>query len=131
MFEEIYRAILEGMAFQSWLAYEKLRALGTRMETITATGGGAASALALQIRADVFDMPVLTLENDESGTLGCMMMAAVADGAYASAEEAFRRAVRTGRSYLPDPARHAAYMKKYERYKRLYDLMHGFIDPKG
>ena len=129
--EEIYRAILEGMAFQSWLAYEKLRALGTRMETITATGGGAASALALQIRADVFDMPVLTLENDESGTLGCMMMAAVADGAYASAEEAFRRAVRTGRSYLPDPARHAAYMKKYERYKRLYDLMHDFIDPKG
>ncbi len=34
---------------------------------VTATGGGAASALALQIRADVFDMPVLTLENDESG----------------------------------------------------------------
>ena len=124
--EEIYRAIQEGMAFQSYLAYEKLMALGTEMETITATGGGAASELALQIRADVFNMPVRTLRNDESGTLGCMMMAAVADSAYASAEEAFQRAVGTGREFLPDAGRHEAYMKKYRQYKRLYELMHDF-----
>ncbi len=124
--EEIYRAILEGMAFQSYLAYEKLKPLGTRMDTLIATGGGAASDLALQIRADVFDMPVKTLKNDESGTLGCMMMAAVADGAYASVEEAFSRAIRIGREYLPDPDRHAAYMEKFRRYARLYELMHDF-----
>lgn len=124
--EEIYRAILEGMAFQSLLAYERLKDLGTEMNTIIATGGGAASDLALQIRADVFDMKVSTLRNDESGTLGCMMMAAVADGAYASAEEAFRRAVHTDREYLPDPRRHEAYMKKYPVFKRFYQLMHQF-----
>lgn len=124
--EELYRAILEGMAFQSRLAYERLQALGTRMRVITATGGGAASELALQIRADVFNMKVRTLENDESGTLGCMMMAAVADGAYASIEEAFRRAVRTGREYVPDANRHAKYMRKYGQYKRLYALMYDF-----
>ena len=124
--EEIYRAILEGMAFQSYLAYERLKPLGTQMQTIVATGGGAASALALQIRADVFDMKVSTLENDESGTLGCMMMAAVADGAYAGAEEAFSRAVHPGREYAPDPVRHAGYMAKYERYKALYARMYDF-----
>lgn len=124
--EEIYRAILEGMAFQNYLAYERLLPLGIGMRTITATGGGAASALALQIRADVFDMKVTTLQNDESGTLGCMMMAAVADGAYASIAEAFERAVRTGREYLPDAGRHAACMAKYEKYKRFYELMHDF-----
>ena len=124
--EEIYRAILEGMAFQSLLAYERLEALGTTMDRIIATGGGAASDLALQIRADVFNMKVSTLRNDESGTLGCMMMAAVADGAYASAEEAFRRAVHTDREYLPDPRRHEAYMKKYPVFKRFYQLMHQF-----
>lgn len=126
--EEIYRAILEGMAFQSYLAYEKLQTMGTQMETIIATGGGAASELTLQIRSDVFNMPVRTLKNDESGTLGCMMMAAVADGAYDSAEEAFRRAVHTGREYLPNAERHAAYMKKYQQYRRLYDLMYNFYD---
>ena len=124
--EELYRAILEGMAFQSYLAYERLRTLGTRMEMITATGGGAASELALQIRADVFNMKVRTLRNDESGTLGCMMMAAVADGAYRSAGEAFDRAIQTGKEYLPDPERHARYMKKYKKYVRLYERMYDF-----
>ena len=124
--EDIYLALLEGLAFQNYLAYEKLRPLGVAMESITATGGGAASALALQIRADVFDMPVRTLKNDESGTLGCMMMAAVADGAYPDVETAFRRAVGVGREYLPDPVRHAYYMRKYARYKKLYALMHDF-----
>ena len=124
--EEIYRAVLEGLAFQNYLAYERLLPLGIAMAGITATGGGAASDLALQIRADVFNMPVRTLQNDESGALGCMMMAAVADGAYASAEEAFARAVRTGREFMPNPRRHDAYMKKYRKYKRFYELMHSF-----
>lgn len=124
--EEIYRAILEGMAFQNYLAYERLQPLGTGMESITATGGGAASDLTLQIRADVFNKKVVTLRNDESGTLGCMMMAAVADGAYASALEAIQRAVKISRELLPDPARHTYYMEKYEKYKKLYELMHDF-----
>ncbi|MBQ6594290.1 MAG: hypothetical protein IJH78_01330 [Clostridia bacterium] len=124
--EDIYRAILEGMAFQSYLAYRRLLPLGVRMENITATGGGAASDLALQIRADVFGCPVRTLRNDESGTLGCMMMAAVADGAYRDAGEAFRRAVHTGRTFMPDPGRHASYGAKYRKYERLYEAMHIF-----
>jgi xylulokinase len=124
--EEIYLAILEGMAFQSYLAYERLSVLGTKMECITATGGGAASDLTLQIRADVFNKTVVTLRNDESGTLGCMMMAAVADGAYGSAQEAISRAVKIRREYHPDPGKHRYYMEKYEKYRRLYELMHAF-----
>lgn len=124
--EEIYRAILEGMAFQNYLAYERLSELGTGMETITATGGGAASALTLQIRADVFNKKVITLMNDESGTLGCMMMAAVGDGAYSSPMEAIQRAVKIRKEYLPDPKQHAYYMEKYKKYKKLYELMHDF-----
>ncbi len=38
--EEIYRAILEGMAFQMYLSYERLKKLGTKMESLVATGGG-------------------------------------------------------------------------------------------
>lgn len=37
--EEIYRAILEGMAFQMYLSYERLKILGTKMNRIAATGG--------------------------------------------------------------------------------------------
>ncbi|MBS5064720.1 MAG: hypothetical protein KHZ58_13165 [Hungatella hathewayi] len=124
--EEIYRAILEGMAFQMYLSYGKLEKLGTEMERITATGGGAASELTLQIRADVFNRTVRSLTSDESGTMGCMLMAATAVGAYGDLQEGIRRAVKVKKEYHPNPERHSAYEKKFKRYQKLYEYMHDF-----
>lgn len=125
--EEIYRAILEGMAFQMYLSYERLSVLGTRMNRIAATGGGAASELTLQIMADVFHMKVVSLVNEESGTMGCMLMAAVATGAYPSLEEGIQQAVKIKKEFLPDAAMHRYYMEKFKRYKTLYEKMYDFI----
>lgn len=124
--EEIYRAILEGMAFQMYLSYERLKTLGTQMESIVATGGGAVSDLTLQIRADVFNMKVMSLENEESGTLGCMLMAATGAGAYPSLKEGIKRAVKIKKEFIPDPAMHKYYMDKFEKYKKLYEKMFDF-----
>lgn len=124
--EEIYRAILEGFAFQMYLSYERLRKLGVRMEEIVATGGGAASDLALQIRADVFKMKVYTLEDDEAGALGCMIMAAVGVGAYRDLKEGIQRAVKIKKEFIPNPDMFDYYEKKFEKYKRLYALMYDF-----
>ena len=122
--EEIYRAIIEGMAFQSYMAYEETQEFGVNAHAFVCTGGGAASALGLQIRADVFNREMYTLQTEESGTLGCMMLAAIGDGAYQSYDEAITSCVKRKTAYLPDPGRHAVYMEKYERYKKLYHLMH-------
>lgn len=124
--EEIYRAILEGMAFQMYLAYERMKVLGTEMKMIAATGGGSVSELTLQIRADIFGMDVYSLESEEAGTLGCMIMAAVAAGAYESLEEGIKKAVKIKKSFKPDAEMHRYYQKKFKRYKRLYELMHKF-----
>lgn len=124
--EELYRAFLEGMAFQMYLSYEKLLPLGVKMDNMVATGGGAASALALQIQADIFNMPVKTLENKEAGTLGCMIMAAFGAGAYTSIEEGILRTVKVAKEYKPNTRMHERYMKKYERYKNLYKRMYDF-----
>ena len=56
----------------------------------------------------------------------CMMMAAVADGGYSSAEEAVSRAVHIRKEYLPDEEQHERYMRKYLKYKKFYGLMHDF-----
>lgn len=122
--EEIYRAIIEGMAFQSYMAYEETQDFGVDTHAFVCTGGGAASTLGLQIRADVFNREMYTLQTEESGTLGCMMLAAIGAGAYQSYDEAITSCVKRKAAYLPDPGRHAAYMEKYERYKKLYHLMH-------
>ena len=124
--EEIYRAILEGMAFQMYLSYERLKSLGTEMESIVATGGGAVSDLTLQIRADVFDMKVMSLENEESGTLACMIMAAAGVGAYPSIQDGIKRAVKIKKVFTPDSEMHTYYMEKFRKYKLLYEKMYDF-----
>lgn len=124
--EEVYRAILEGMAFQMYLAYERMRVLGTKMDTIVATGGGATSKLTLQIRADIFNMKVFSLESEESGTLGCMLMAATAMGGYKTLEEAIQRGVKIKEEFIPNPESHQYYMQKFQKYKILYERMYDF-----
>ena len=52
--EELYRAILESFAFQMYLAYERMEKLGTKMQYIAATGGGAASELTLPDQGGCF-----------------------------------------------------------------------------
>lgn len=114
------------MAFQMYLAYERLQVLGTEMSSIAATGGGAASDLTLQIRADIFGMEVYSLESSEAGTLGCMIMAATAMNAYSSMEEGIKKAVKVKKKFVPDPEMAEYYRKKFENYKRFYEAMHDF-----
>ena len=124
--EELYRAILEGMAFQMYLSYERLKTLGTQMNRIAATGGGAASELTLQILSDIFNMKVISLVNEESGTMGCMLMAACGTGAYPSLSEGIKRAVKIKKEFNPDRQMHEYYREKFNRYKKLYQLMFDF-----
>ncbi len=124
--EEIYRAILEGMAFQMYLAYERAEKLGVHIDRMIATGGGAASDVTLQIRADVFNMEVATIASEESGTLGCMLLAAVAMKEYASIKEGIEKAVKVKKVFSPNREMQGYYKNKYEKFKKLYDTMHLF-----
>lgn len=124
--EEIYLAVLEGMAFQMKLSYDLVRKLGVEIGKIICTGGGARSDVTLQMRADVFGVEVTTVQSKETGTLGCMLLSAVADGAYGSLGEAAGRVVKTAKVFRPDASKRAYYERKYEKYKKLYETMHLF-----
>ena len=124
--EEIYQAILEGMAFQFMLGYEYSRKLGANISKLICTGGGAKSDVTMQMRADIMNLDVSTITTDESGTLGCMILAATAVGAYGSIEEAIEKAVHIKKTFKPNPTRQTYYAQKYERFKKLYNLMHLF-----
>ncbi|MCI8506162.1 MAG: hypothetical protein HFI67_08255 [Lachnospiraceae bacterium] len=124
--EEIYLAVLEGMAFQMKLSYDLVKKLGVDIRKMICTGGGARSDLTLQMRADIFGMEVVTVQSEETGTLGCMALSAVGDGAYGSMEEAVRRIVRIAKVFTPDTSKTEYYKRKYEKFKRLYETMHLF-----
>ena len=124
--EEIYQAVKESMAFQMLMAYEALGPLGVDAESICITGGGASSDYTLQLRADVFNKKVLTVKNNEAGTLGCAIIAGTAIGRYRTFEEGAWTAIQYDKCFSPDAGRHSLYMPRYEKYKDLYGRLYNF-----
>jgi xylulokinase len=78
------------------------------------------------MRSDIFNLPVQQRENIECGTMGCMLLAGTALGHYDSIGDAFAKTVRARKTFEPDVSRHEKYMSHYEKYEKLYRLMHAF-----
>ena len=124
---DIYLACMEAVAYEMRLNRDRLAASGVRFDRLVATGGGAKSRLWMQIKADVLGIPFDALEVEDAGTVGCAMMAGVAAGAYADLDAARATMVRPAGSYEPDPARHEAYSRVYDRYLKLYDAVRPLV----
>ena len=96
-----------------------LEAQGLRPDTVRAIGGGARDAVWLQIKADVLGRTVEQPAVTEAAVLGAAMLAAVGSGAFASLADASARWYRPRRTFVADPARHAAYEAPFRRYLEL------------
>jgi xylulokinase len=78
-----YRAILEGIAFEQRLVGDAIMAAAeTPFDRYLAMGGGARSALWLQIFADVTGVPVVPAATAEATCLGAGVLAAYGAGWY-------------------------------------------------
>jgi xylulokinase len=109
----VFRAILEGIAFEERLHLEGIeRATGETIEKVHVLGGGASSALWCQILADVLDRPVVRTRHPEATSLGAAMLGAVAIGSLGSAAQAVQAMGGTGAVFEPGEDR--------ARYARLY-----------
>ena len=83
-------------------------------------GGAARSDLWLQIKADICGLPMVRMKEEETSTLGCALLAAVAVGDYGSIGEAAGAMVSLGRRFEPAASRESVYDRLYELYKELY-----------
>lgn len=115
----LLRAVYEGVAFSHYTHLLHLLENREAPDALRCVGGAARSAVWAQLFADVTGLPVRTVEAREPGALGAAMSAAVACGHFDSYEAAAAQMVVFGRTFMPDAARHAVYMEKYERYCRL------------
>lgn len=97
----IYRAIVEGLAFEARSQIVGLeRAAGPSRVTI-AVGGSMQRPLVAQIFADVLDRPLARTEAAETTALGAACLAAVGAGWFADPLEAARALGRPGRGIAP------------------------------
>ncbi len=112
----LYRAILEGIAFEyaTWL--EPDHGAVTVAET-RAFGGGARSPLWNQIKADVVGAAWLPLDRQECGVLGDALIAARATGHVSDIAATAERWQSIRTRVEPDPERHAAYARLLAAYR--------------
>ena len=113
----ITRAVLEGICFALRDSLEILRELGLAPAQLLLTGGGAKSAFIRQLQADIFGVPVATVNREEGGAYGAALLAAVGAGAFPDLRTAAQRTLTRRPSATPNPETHKAYEHIYARFK--------------
>lgn len=110
------RALFESVAFMLRENLDMLGTLGIPVEFVCSLGGGAQSPLWLQIKADVLNRDIVTVDTEEATCMGVAILASVAAGFYASVDEAVRGMIRFDCTYHPSPDAVNIYQKAYENY---------------
>jgi FGGY-family pentulose kinase len=116
----VFRALYEATACGTRHILEDAAAHGLKVERVFIGGGGARSALWLQIHADILKKPVHLTRESESCALGSAMTAAVAAGAYRDFDEAGRAMVAIEKTVEPRTSNAALYDDLFGRYVELY-----------
>jgi FGGY-family pentulose kinase len=116
----VFRAIYEATACGTRHILDDARAHGLEIERIFLGGGGARSALWLQIHADILKKPVHLARESEACALGSAMAAAIAAGIYPDFDLAARAMVAIERLVEPNPINAQVYDDLFGRYVDLY-----------
>ena len=85
---DLYRACMEGVAYEMRINYEALSGSGIHFKKLHATGGGARSKLWMQMKADVLNLPITALKTADAGTVGSAMLTGIAVGLFSDLEDA-------------------------------------------
>ena len=117
---DLYRACMEGVAYEMRINYEALAGSGIRFRKLHATGGGAKSRRWIQMKADVLNLPITVLQTADAGTVGSAMLTGIAVGLFSDLEDAAVHMVQELETCEPRQAMHEKYMKVYEKYKAVY-----------
>ncbi len=118
---ELALATLEGVAYSARLVIESLEASSlVKPAAFNHSGGGAASDIWCQIRADVLARPLRRMKMLDAGVLGAALMAGTGIGVFTSLQQAAREFVVVDRVFEPDPSRLTRHDSGFERYKHLY-----------
>lgn len=123
----IYRALMEGLTFDLAYNLERIVAAGAPVKELRTTGGGSLSRMWMQIKADVTGLPVHSLQCHQAGSLGCMILAAVAAGIYANIYEAVDDVVRTHEVFEPNAANHSFYREQQKRFIALFSSARNIV----
>lgn len=124
---DIYRSILEGIAFGIRHIIDTMIEEGIQPKRIIGAAGGTKNRGWMQIVADIANIEMMILEKESSAAYGDAFMAGVGVGDYKNLAENYKW-VSDVSVIRPNPENHRIYMPYYEIFRQLYEdskiLMH-------
>ncbi|GAA1217279.1 FGGY-family carbohydrate kinase [Rhodoglobus aureus] len=115
---DMYRAVLEAIAFGFRHHVEVFESAGLSLGRASITNGGSKSTLWKQIHAEVLGVEMFPIMNHPGASLGAALIAAV--GAKALDDwSSTARFIKSGPVVVPDPARVKTYDEAYAEWREL------------
>ena len=127
--ENLFRSAMESATFGLKNGFEAFERTGLSFSSIRVTGGGAASAGWRQMIADIFDLPVTVLKQQEGGALGAAIQALwvcqFSQGKRGSISEIVDEylLIEDATTHEPDSRTSADYGEYYQTYLRHLEVI--------
>jgi xylulokinase len=118
--QQMARAVMEGVVFSLFDGLELMRDLGASFEHVIASGGGTKHPLWLQLQADIFGVPVWTTQTPEAAAFGAALLAGVGAGVFEDVAQACARCVKWSEEVVePRAVMTRAYREQIARWRAL------------
>jgi xylulokinase len=115
---DLYRAVLEAIAFGFRHHTEVFREIGINLGRVSITNGGSKSTLWKQIHSEVLGTEMFPLANHPGASLGAALIAAIGAGLLDDWSET-SRFITFGPAVIPDLAKVAQYDLAYQEWRDL------------
>ncbi len=117
---DMYKALMEGTCYEMRLNFDTMKAFTGAIREIRATGGGAASDVWLQIKADILNTAITALSCAEVGAAGTAALAGKAVGCFTDIKSAVEQMAPVRQIFTPNTETGEQYAALYRKYTRLY-----------
>ena len=112
----IIRSVYEGISFDAKNALDVMqKILKIKIKTILMTGGGSQNTSLVNIRANIFNANLKTLNIPESVSLGAAFCGATAKGYFSSMDEAIKNIKYKEKKIYPNKKSSKKYLKIYNK----------------
>jgi xylulokinase len=124
---DILKGLLEGITFSLRECVEALPEAGIEINDLCVVGGGSKSDAWVQLSADILGRPFVRPRISEAGILGAAIIAGTGCGVFPALEAGVEAMVKLERTYEPDPAMHARYQARFDKFTQLWPLMREYL----
>ncbi len=118
--KDLYRAVLEGVAYEVKKNILVFKSLGIEPKELKITGGGSRSDLWNQIYADVLGISCVRNVNEEATSLGAAILAAYGAGLFPDISKAAANICKIDKRWSPNENHNEFYDKIFRFSNRLY-----------